>query len=328
VGILRTGSRDLVIVGAGPSGLGAAIEGGENGLDTLLIEANTNVGGQAKSAQRILNYPGYSTGISGRRLFERMYEQVQSVGAETKLGVRVTRLSYERDTGLKTLTLSDGEKVEARAVVIAVGTEFRRLDFPGSDLAQVIYGDVERLIDEGSGKTVVILGAEWAGQAALDVARTALDVYLVWPSSFISRMSALKRGLPIEGSMSALNVDMVTRQPNIRVIENDEATEFWVDQAGNRQSLKLKSGMRLNANVVGVFVGGAPDLSWLPPEIGRRRGKVATHDQETAIPMVFAVGDACRDTGTIVSAVGDGISAALKCASVIRPEGIRRPWSE
>jgi hypothetical protein len=80
-------------------------------------------------------------------------------------------------------------------------------------------------------------------------------------------MSAFKLGLPIEGNMSALHVAMVTREPKIHVIENDEAAEFTVDQSGSRQSLKLKSGKRLDAHVVGVFVGGAPDLSWLPPKI-------------------------------------------------------------
>jgi thioredoxin reductase len=193
----------------------------------------------------------------------------------------------------------------------------------------VIYGDVERLMNDGSGKTVMILGSEWAGQAALDVARTAKEVYLVCPSRFISRISALELGLPIELNMSALHVDMVTREPKIHVIENDEVAEFTVDQVRSRPSVKLKSGMRLDANVVGVFVGSAPDLSWLPAKISRERGKVADTDLETAIPMVFAAGDARRHSGgTIISAVGDGIRAALKCASVIRPEGAKRPWSD
>ena len=289
---LPGGPRDIAIVGAGPGGLAAAVMGGTDGLDTLFIEADEKVGGQAKFSSRIENYPGFPIGASGKRLAETLHEQAMRVGAEGKLGVRVTGLAYDEATGLKTLTLSNGETVTARSVIIAGGVQFRRMDFPGSDSKSVVYGNAEDLAEIAKGRTAVVVGgSNGAAQAALGVARSAREVYVVSRS-------------PLEKGMSDYQVSALANHPKIKVLVGEEIAAL---ESGG--SLRLKSGKSIKADGVGLFIGSAPKTDWLPNGIARNaRGQIRVNDDlETGIRGVFAVGDIREGgIGRIGAAVGDG----------------------
>jgi hypothetical protein len=155
---LPGGPLDVAIVGAGPGGLTAGINGAAEGLDTMVIEANVVPGGQAKFSSRIENFPGFPIGVTGDRLTQGMYQQAQRLGAQTKLGVRVTGMTYDSETGLKHLTLSNGEKIASRTVILAGGVEFRRMTFPGSEGPGVIVGDGKALAKAGADGNVCVIG--------------------------------------------------------------------------------------------------------------------------------------------------------------------------
>lgn len=287
---LPGGARDITIVGAGPGGLATAVMGGTDGLDTLVIDAQENPGGQAKYSSRIENYPGFPVGVTGQKLVGNMFDQAERVGAETMLGVKVTGLTYDPQTGLKTLSLSNGKKVVSRAVVIAGGVQFRRMDFPGSSSPDVVVGDGEKLSKIGKGKSVVVVGgSNGAAQAALGCAKSASRVYL------------LSRG-PISKGMSDYQVSALRSARNITAIENAEVAKL---EGGY---VYTKDGRKIPCNALGLFIGGLPDTGWLPKEIKLNNGRVAVDDQlQTSIPGVFAIGD-IRDggLGRIGAAVGEG----------------------
>ncbi len=207
---LPGGPRDIVIVGAGPGGLATAVSGGTDGLDVLLIDAQIQVGGQAKASSRVENYLGFPAGKSGTSLAHSWHEQALRVGADEKLGVRVVGLTCDPKTELKTLTLSNGEVVTSRAVVLAGGVEFQTQNFPGSQAKDLIYGDPHELLNKGKDKTVVIVGgSNGAAQAALSVARTAKQVIVMSRS-------------PIANKMSDYQVQAVSHHDKIQVVEGDE----------------------------------------------------------------------------------------------------------
>lgn len=302
------GPRDVVIIGAGPGGLQSAIMGGSDGLDTLVIDGSDHPGGQSKFSSRIENFPGFPVGVSGERLSHQMFDQAQRMGAETKLGVRVTGMSYNADTDLKTLTLSNGERVEARSVIIAGGVQFNKMEFPGAESHDVVYGDARVVNEMGAGKPVVILGgANSAGQAALSAAMTA------------SSVTVLSRS-PIEKGMSNYVVNGLRQNMKINVIEGKEVSHLLNDAQGHTQSLVTKDGKAIDCNVLGVFIGSKPETSWLPKEIKRHPGTGAIHAVsdlaapnalETSMPGVFAIGDnRVGGGGRIAIAVGEGATAS------------------
>jgi thioredoxin reductase (NADPH) len=172
--------RDLVIVGAGPAGLAAAVYGASEGLDVLVLEANAP-GGQAGSSSRIENYLGFPTGISGLELTGRAYAQAQKFGAEIMIAVGGTSLACERVPYL--VRTGDGSRVAARALIIATGAEYRKP--PIANVAQfegagVYYGatPMEAQICVGA-EVIVVGGGNSAGQAAVFLAQTAKRVYLL-----------------------------------------------------------------------------------------------------------------------------------------------------
>jgi thioredoxin reductase len=293
---LPGGPRDVVIVGAGPGGLAASINGAAEGLDTLVVEANAVAGGQAKYSSRIENFPGFPIGVTGERLTQNMFTQAGRLGAETKLGIRVEGMTYDPDTGLKHLTLSNGEQIDSRTVILAGGVEFRKLDFPGSDGPRVVVGDGKALIKEAAGGPVVVVGgSNGAAQAALGCAQKSERVYLLARS-------------PIGLSMSDYQVTALRNNPKITVIESDSIAKLNRDEQGNPVSVETAKGERLQVSAVGAFVGSMPNTKWLPASIPLAGGKIATNaDYETPVPGVYAVGDMrSGGAGRVGVAVGEG----------------------
>jgi thioredoxin reductase len=289
---LPGGVRDVVIVGAGPGGLSAGIMAGTDGLDALVIEANTSVGGQSKYSSRIENFPGFPIGVRGAKLAQNMFEEAERVGAEVQLGARVVSLSVEPDTGYKVLTMDNGDTVRTRSVILGGGLEFRHIEFEGSDGSNVIYGNGAAVAELARGASAVIIGgSNGAAQAALGVAQLAEHVYVLARSSITS-------------SMSDYQVSALKANPKITVFEGDQINAIQRDGAGNPIYVTTKTGRQLPAKAVGIFVGSSPSTRWLPTNIIGASGKIKTHPTtfETDIPGVFAVGD-IRE-GNLVNRVG------------------------
>lgn len=289
---LPGGPRDVVIIGSGPGGMASAITAGADGLDTLIVESRDSAGGQSKFSSRVENYPGFPIGVSGNKLAADMQTQVARMGAEQKFGVSVTGMSYDPVTDLKTVTLSDGTRVEARTVVIAGGVEFKKAEFPVDNEKNVVYGDSSIVAHMGAGKEVLIAGgSNGAAQAALLAAKTAEHTTLV------SRK-------PIEISMSDYQVSALRNHPKITVIEGVEI------QGIRNGKATLNNGRTVGADATGIFFGGRSKTGFLPSEVKReaKTQKIITdHNLETEVPGVFAVGD-MRHKGIarIGSSVGDG----------------------
>lgn len=301
---LPGGPRDTVIVGAGPAGLSAAIYGATEGLDTLMLDANERPGGQAGMSSRIENVLGFPAGVTGRQYAQMGLEQAQRTGAETRFGVRVESLSHDPDTGLKRLVLSDGTTVEARTVILAGGVAFNRMNFPGSDAAQVVYGDSQALKDHARGGEVVIVGgANSAGQAAVDVASKSKHVTVL-----------IRKG-SIRDKMSAYLVEQLEADPKVSILENAEVASVETDGVKMR-SVTLKDGRVLPAKAIGLFLGANPAADWTGAErdekgflkVGGESGHL-----ETSIPGVFAAGDIRSGaTRRVITAAADGAAAVAQ----------------
>src|SRR5207244_10941982 len=176
----QTQVRDLVIVGAGPAGLAAAVYGASEGLDVLVVES-TAPGGQAGASSKIENYLGFPTGVSGRDLAARATNQAQKFGAQLMIGTGASRLACDRNP--RALEIGDGQRLPARAVIIASGAEYRRLQidnlsrFEGSG---VYYAATFMEAQLCTGEEVVVVGAgNSAGQAAVFLAQTARRVHML-----------------------------------------------------------------------------------------------------------------------------------------------------
>lgn len=289
------GPRDVVIIGAGPGGLTSAVMAGTDGLDALIVDGSHSVGGQAKLSSRIENYPGFPVGTSGQNLADRLHDQALRVGSDERLGVRAVGISYDPKTEMKIVTLSNGETIETRSVIIAAGIEPQTMKFPGSESDSIIYSDSDRLRKEGAGKAIAVIGgSNGAAQAALGAARTASSVTLVSRS-------------PIRQSMSDYQINALQNHPKITVVEGDEI-QALVHGENGRMALVTKGGRTIDAERTGVFIGGSPKLDWLPKEIEIKGKKVVVDGNlETSIPGVFAVGDSRHGSiGRIGTAVGDG----------------------
>jgi len=303
---LPGGPRDVVVVGAGPGGLAASINGAAEGLDTMVIEANVVAGGQAKYSSRIENFPGFPVGVTGEKLTQSMFEQAKRLGAEAQLGTRVTSMTYDEATGLKHLTLSDGKTITSRAVILAGGVEFRKLTFHGAEGPCVHVGDGKALAKDGAGGHVLVIGgSNGAAQAALGCAKTAKHVYLMARS-------------PIVTSMSDYQVVAVRNHPKITVIEEDSVAKLTRGADGKPQTIETIKGTKLDVDAVGGFIGSVPETKWVPDKVQRDKGgKIHTNkDLMTDLPGVFAVGDMrVGAIGRVGVAVGEG-QLALREAHV------------
>ena len=296
---------DLLVVGAGPAGLAAAVYGASEGLDTLVVES-TALGGQAGSSRRIENYLGFPAGITGTELTSRAVTQARKFSARTATPYRA--LSLEPGNGRHLVRLEDDREISARAVLLATGAQYRRL--PVDDLADfeglsVFYaaGAPEGQLCTAQ-RVAVVGGGNSAGQAAVWLARGGALVTL------------LHRRADLGETMSDYLVHELDRY-GVTVRDSCEIAALHGDD-GRLEAVTLKSGERLNFSFMFLFLGALPCTEWLDDTVGRDRngfvltGTAAGTDNllETDVPGVFAAGDVrSGSTKRCATAVGEGAMA-------------------
>jgi thioredoxin reductase (NADPH) len=310
----------LVIVGAGPAGLAAAVYGASEGLDTLVVEKET-FGGQAGTSSLIRNYLGFSRGISGQELAAQAYTQAWLFGASFDLARHATELR-RAGNGL-VVALSDGTEVSGKAVLIATGVSYRRLEVPSLESLQgagVFYGAAVTEARATEGREVhVVGGGNSAGQAAM---------YL---SKYASKVTLLVRGASLAASMSEYLIKEMGAAANIEIRLNTRVIAGG--GRGRLEYLVLENSVSRTTETVPtaalfVLIGAEPRTGWLSEDIVRDRGGYIVTGQEllrigrspevwplkrppmlleTSMPGVFAAGDVRHATvKRVASAVGEG----------------------
>jgi thioredoxin reductase (NADPH) len=247
--------RDLVVVGAGPAGLAAAVYGASEGLDVLVIEVNAP-GGQAGTSSKIENYLGFPTGISGQELAARAYAQSQKFGAEMMIAHSVSGFKCD-GKGSYELTLSNGVTIRARAVIIASGVEYRRLALP--NLARfegvgVYYGATAIEARLCAGQEVAIVGgANSAGQAAVYLSQHAKHVHVVI------------RGAGLADTMSRYLIRRIEENPKITLWPHSEVVGLEGDDRLRMVGWRKGDGTIETRNIAHLFlmIGAEPNSKWL-----------------------------------------------------------------
>jgi thioredoxin reductase (NADPH) len=327
---IRPEPFDLVIVGAGPAGLAAAVYGASEGLSTLVLD-RFGPGGQAGTSSRIENYMGFPAGLSGADLANRGYLQALKFGAELVAPVEVK--SMTREDRVHRLVLDDGQVVRGRTVLIATGATYQRLPVEGCerwDGAGIFYSCTSvHARSCRSGRAAVVGGGNSAGQAAMFLAENTASATL------------LLRGGDLRKSMSDYLARRIERHEKIEVIRHVEVSS--VEGNGRLTGLRLRdvrdgSTRHLDCPAVFVFIGARPRTDWLPPSVAVDpksfilTGADAAHSGrwplterepctvETTCPGVFAAGDVRSNTTKRVAfAVGDG-ALAVTCAHRVLAE--------
>ena len=311
--------RDLVVVGAGPAGLAAAVYGASEGLDVLVVESNAP-GGQAGSSSRIENYLGFPTGISGQNLAGRAYTQAQKFGAQVAIAQPATALSCDRKP--YAVALGD-QRVPARTVVIATGAEYRRLPLeiaPKFEGAGLYYGATPMEAQLCRGEEVIVVGGgNSAGQA------------VVFLAGVVRRVHMLVRSTGLAATMSRYLIRRIEDNPKIVVRTRTEISGLeGGDHLERVRVIDRDSGVEQSHAIRHVFLmtGARPNTRWLDgcvaldangfiktgPDLTRddlANAKWpltrAPHLLETSLPGIFAVGDVrAGNVKRVASAVGEG----------------------
>ena len=310
---------DLVVVGAGPAGLAAAVYGGSEGLNTVVLE-RTGPGGQAGRSMRIENYLGFPTGITGLELAERAVVQASKFGARLPAATQVTSLTFDQ-TYLR-LHLDGGETVMTKCLLIATGADYRRMTAEGCEQFEgcgVYYAATFNEAQMCKGSDVVVVGGgNSAGQAAVFLSAQSRRVYLVI------------RGNDLGKDMSSYLVHRIEETPNIEVLRNTEVRRMSGDlYLRSVELINTKTGevKTLEVQALFSFIGAMPRTDWLPPEIEKdtknfiRTGPALSQSAhwtamrqpfllETSRPGVFAAGDVrSGSVKRVASAVGEGAMA-------------------
>lgn len=308
---------DLVIVGAGPAGLAAAVYGASEGLPTAIVEGETP-GGQAGQTSMISNYLGFPSGLSGADLSRRALDQARRF--DVKIISPVAAEALRVSDGFRTILLSDSSELSCAALVLATGVTYRRLEVPGAGRLEgvgVYYGATTTEASECVGQDVYIVGgANSAGQAALYFAQHARKVHMV------VRAPSLRAG------MSHYLLAPIDETPNIELHTHTEIAEVHGEHHLEGVTLRdnrTEAEQTLPASGVFVFIGAAPNTEWLDGVIERdEHGFIPTGPEmvratnawmlqrepyllETSVPGVFAVGDVRANAiRRVASAVGEG----------------------
>src|ERR1700736_1654070 len=318
---------DLMIIGAGPAGLSAAVGASSEGLDTAILERYA-AGCQAGTSSKIENYPGFPSGISGAELTNRIFLQANRFGAgftaaSPAIGIR-NEHSFDRDVWV--LELEGGERLRSRSVLIATGAQYRRLDAEGRERfegAGVYYSalTVDPQLYEHS-KVVVVGGGNSAGQAIMYLALRAEKVIVII------------RGEDLFKSMSSYLVRRIEQMPNVEVLRHTRVRRCQGDTCLTAVELvdtKANSTRLIETSALFSFIGALPHTRWLPSSLDRdEKGFIKTGHlvseslnwtlrdrkpllMETSLPGVFAAGDVrAGSTNRCVAAVGEG-GQAIEC---------------
>ena len=316
----RAHVRDVIIVGAGPSGLAAAVYGASEGLDVLVLESSSP-GGQAGSSSKIENYLGFPTGISGQELAGRAYSQAQKFGAQIMIAKGATELTCDRKP--YTVQIDDNTRVPGRTVIIATGAEYRRPaidNLSRFENAGVYYGAtfIESQLCSGE-EVIVVGGGNSAGQAAVFLAQSASHVYV------------LVRAEGLSDSMSRYLIRRIEEHPRISLHTRTEIVALEGD--GRLQRVRWHNRLTgaeesRDINHVFIMTGAVPNTRWLDgcvaldangfiktgqdltaEELTTARWPHGRHPHllETSLPGVFAVGDVRGGSvKRVASAVGEG----------------------
>ena len=327
VGLATSPERDfydLVVVGGGPAGLGAAVYGASEGLRTVLVEMFAT-GGQAGQSSRIENYLGFPDGVSGGQLTDRARRQAVKFGAELLTTKEAAGL--EVNGPARTLRLGDGTVIDAKAIILATGVAYRQLNAPGcAEMtgAGIYYGAALTEAEACKDADVFIVGgANSAGQAAVYLARFARSVTM------------LVRGGSLELSMSYYLIQQIAGIENISVRTCTEVIEASGDGHLEQLTLRdLNTGVTeaVDAGQLFIFIGAAPRTGWLDgvvardghgfivsgPDLNQAEHKPgwpldrSPYHLETSVPGVFAAGDVRSDSAKrVASAVGEGAMAVM-----------------
>jgi thioredoxin reductase (NADPH) len=314
---------DLIIVGAGPAGLAAAVYGASEGMRTLLLDGH-GPGGQAATSSKIENYLGFPLGVSGSELTRRAVAQAQRLGAEMLVPVTVRGLSV--DGGYKRLTLDNGRELVARAVIAATGMTYREHEAEGISAftgAGVYYGAaMTEAISCRDSRIAIIGGGNSAGQSAVHLSRFAREVNIV------------VRGNGLSETMSHYLIDQISRLPNVRI--QTRTIVERVEGEGRMERIRLRSLENdsvavENMEALFIFIGTRPHSRWLPPSVLQdAKGFILTGQDatlaegfprvwketrepmplETSVAGVFAAGDIRAGAmNRVAFAVGEGSMA-------------------
>jgi thioredoxin reductase (NADPH) len=328
--------RDVVIVGAGPAGLAAAVYAASEGLDALVIEP-ASAGGQAVSSSRIENYLGFPNGITGQELAARAFAQAQKFGADFLIAKRAAKLACERRP--YSIVIEGGQRIAARSVIIATGAKYRKPDLPrlaDFEGAGIYYGATAMEAQVCAGEEIVIIGGgNSAGQAAVFLAETSPHVHV------------LVRSDGLADSMSRYLVRRLEATPTISLRTRTELVTL--EGNGHLEHVTWRNAAtgaieRRDIRHVFVMTGALPATDWLggcaatddngfvktggdlgPADLAERRWPLARspHSLETSLPGVFAVGDARSGSmKRVASAVGEGAAAVALVHRVLREQGV------
>ena len=314
---------DVVIIGAGPAGLAAAVYGGSEGLKTLLIERRAP-GGQAGTSSRIENYLGFPDGLSGSDLTRRAITQATRLGAEFLSSTGVDKIEIEGN--YKKLTLRDGNQINTKSVIIATGVDYRKLPAKGADQftgAGVYYGAATTEANACRDKQIYVVGGDnSAGQGA---------VYL---SQFANKVHIVIRREDLTATMSSYLIDQIKALPNIEILGKTEVVEALGHESLEcivLENVETKETRQVKADSLFIFIGTRPASEWLPSNILMDdKGFIETGKElkqypqfksiwkrqrepfllETCQPGIFAAGDVRAGAmNRVASAVGEGAMA-------------------
>jgi thioredoxin reductase (NADPH) len=302
---------DVVIVGAGPAGLAAAVYAGSEGLSALVLDCRS-FGGQAGASARIENYMGFPTGISGMALMARAYNQAQKFGVEMAIPDEATRLDSEPSSDHYLLRLINNERVRTRSVVIASGARYRRFDLPNLDRfegSSVHYWASPLEAKLCAGQEVALVGAgNSAGQAVVYLASRVAKVWL------------LVRGRDLAASMSRYLVDRIEGLSNVEVVTQAQVSDLE-GTGGMLEAIRWRNSsgedVRRPIRHLFLFIGATPNTDWLSGSGVDldAKGFVMTgvdggpkrRPFETSRRGVFAIGDVrAGSVKRVAAAVGEG----------------------